>query len=264
MKFLTTPYHFNLINDYSRISAFYEGINSFFKDKNNNKNLISYDIGCGSGILTYFLANKSNEVIAIEKDKKTFETAKENLKNFKNIKLINSDILDTNFDKNADLVICEMLDTALIDEEELSSLNYIHQFLNPNFQIIPEGIINIAEIVLTDRDYIHYEDDTIKNNYEVISDSINYLNIDFSKKINPYFKDILKFKINNSSYVNAIKITTFTNVYKDIICGPTPMLNPPLFIPIDKVFLKKNSKLIIELEYIMSEGLKTIKTNIIR
>ena len=263
MKFFTTPYHFNLLNDESRISAFYEAINEFFKDKNNSKDLVVFDIGCGSGILTYFLKDKSNFITAVEKDEKTFKTAQENLKNFQNINLINSDILDVDFNKKADLIICEMLDTALIDEEEVSSINHIHNYLNNDFQIIPEGIINIAELVFTDRDYIHYEDDTVKNNFEVLSDSINYLNIDFKNKINPNFKDILVFKLNKSSIANGIKITTFTKVYKNIICGPTPMLNPPLFIPFDEIYLKEDSKIKIELEYIMSGGIESIKSKVI-
>lgn len=263
MKFLTTPYHFNLLNDKSRISVFYEAINEFFKDKNNSDNITVFDIGSGSGILTYFLKDKSANIIAIEKDEKTFEVLKENLKDFKNVKLINSDILDLDFNEKADLIICEMLDTALIDEEQVSSINHIHNYLNKDFQIIPEGVINIAELVFTDREYIHYEDDTVKNNYITLSDSVNYLNIDFRKKINPNFKDILEFKLNKSSKANGIKITTFTKVYNNIICGPTPMLNPPLFIPFEETFLKKDDKIQIELEYVMAQGIGSIKSKVI-
>ncbi|MDL2270358.1 methyltransferase domain-containing protein [Methanobrevibacter sp. OttesenSCG-928-I08] len=264
MKFLTTSYHFNLLRDLERLSAFYEAINDFFLLNKHKINITVLDIGCGSGVLSYFALNHAESIIAIEKDVETFKCAKENLKNFNNIELINSDVLDVDFKTKADLVICEMLDTALIDEEEVIALNYIHDFLNPDFQIIPEGIINYAELVWTNRDYLHYEDETVKNNYEIISNSLNYSNFDFSKKIDRNFRKVLEFDIIKDSILNSIKITTFTKVFKNIISGPTPMMNPEIFIPLPETKVKAGDKIKIHLEYIMGGGLDSIKTDIIR
>ena len=50
MKFKTTHYHFDLLKDEERISAFYEAI----EDLSVNQEL-AYDLGCGSGILSFFL-----------------------------------------------------------------------------------------------------------------------------------------------------------------------------------------------------------------
>ncbi|WP_409200888.1 methyltransferase domain-containing protein [Methanobrevibacter sp. DSM 116169] len=262
MKFLTTHYHFNLLNDNDRLSSFYEAINDFFL-LNNSDDLNILDIGCGSGILSYFIAcNTNSNIIAIEKDKKTYETAKENLKNFKNIEILNLDILDFKSDVKFDLIICEMLDTALIDEEEVLALNHIHENLKESSKIIPEGIINIAELAYTNREYIHNEDDSIKNSYEILSKAINYSNYNFSSNINPKFQSSLEFTVCKNSKINSIKITTFTKLSKNIICGPTPMLNPPLFIPIDEINVLKGDKIAIDLEYIMGQGLETIKTNL--
>ena len=51
------------------------------------------EIGPGIGNLTKILAQKAKKVIAIEKDKKMCEILKETLKEFKNIEVINQDIL---------------------------------------------------------------------------------------------------------------------------------------------------------------------------
>lgn len=77
-----------------------------------------YDLGCGSGILSFFLNSYFKEIIAIEQDFKASRCAKENLKSFKNIEVVNEDVLKYDFSKKCDLIVCEMLDTALIDEEE--------------------------------------------------------------------------------------------------------------------------------------------------
>ena len=51
------------------------------------------EIGPGTGILTKELAKKAKKVIAIEKDPEMVEILKEELKNFKNVKVIQTDIL---------------------------------------------------------------------------------------------------------------------------------------------------------------------------
>ena len=40
-----------------------------------------------------------------------------------------------------------MLDTGLIDEEEVPVLNYAKNFLKEDGKIIPQGIINSAELI---------------------------------------------------------------------------------------------------------------------
>jgi len=54
------------------------------------------EIGPGIGTLTQELAQKSKKVIAVEKDKKMIEILKETLKEYKNVKIINANILKFN------------------------------------------------------------------------------------------------------------------------------------------------------------------------
>ena len=54
---------------------------------------IVLEVGPGIGTLTVELAKVVKKVIAVEKDKKMCEILKETLSDFKNIKIINDDIL---------------------------------------------------------------------------------------------------------------------------------------------------------------------------
>lgn len=54
---------------------------------------IILEIGPGVGVITQELAKKVKKVIAVEKDLKMVEILKETLKDFKNVKIINKDIL---------------------------------------------------------------------------------------------------------------------------------------------------------------------------
>ena len=253
MKFKTTPYHFDLLKDEKRLSAFFEAI----EDLSHNQDL-AYDLGCGSGILSFFLNPYFKEIIAIEQDVKASICAKENLKNFKNIKVINEDVLNYTFSKKCDLIVCEMLDTALIDEEEVQVLNYARNYLKNDGKIIPQGIINIIELAHLERDYIHY-DENIK--HEVLSNPVVYDKIDFIDNINPNFEKIISLKAKKDCLVNGLKITTITKLNDNLVCGPTPMLNPPLLIPLNEKIVKCNDLINVKLKYIMGKGIETIEAN---
>jgi 16S rRNA (adenine1518-N6/adenine1519-N6)-dimethyltransferase len=58
-------------------------------------NDVVLEVGSGTGSLTSALAEKAGRVIAVEYDRTLAEIAKEQLAQFKNIDLINADILDT-------------------------------------------------------------------------------------------------------------------------------------------------------------------------
>ena len=252
MKFKTTPYHSDLLKDHERLAGFYNAICEYSSNKD-----LAYDLGCGSGILSYFLSSFFDEIISLEIDVKTAQCAKENLANFSNIQVVNSDVLEYDFEKKADLIVCEMMDTALIDEEQIPVLNHARKFLKKTGEIIPKGIINTVELVNLERDYVHWDEEGV--HYELFSDAKVYSKLDFLEDINPNFEEIISVKANRDGMVNGLKITTFTKLNDDIICGPTPMLNPPLLVPLDNRSVKSNDLIIVKLKYIMGKGIESIK-----
>ena len=183
--------------------------------------------------------------------------AKENLADFENIKVINSDVLSYDFTKKADLIVCEMLDTALIDEEEVPVLNRARKFLKDDGKIIPQGIINTVELAHLERHYLHWDEGV---NYEILSEPVVYDEINFLEDIEPDFKMELKLKADCDALLNGLKITTYTKLTEDIIAGPMPMLNPPLLIPLDERQIKENDFINVELKYIMGNGIESIET----
>ena len=274
MKFFTTPYHFNLLKDNERLTVFHEAIKNYYTrhnihypaDRDIKLEKTALDIGCGTGVLSFFASKYFKNVVAIDIDDKIIDCAKksfENINRLDSIKFYCENALNSTFKEKVDSIICEMLDTALIDEEEVQVLNHFHALLKDKGEIIPKGIINIVEPVSMERNNIHYEDDFHNPKHEILGDYVKYSEFDFSRLIDIKFKTTLEFKIAIDSKVNGIKITTFTILNQDIVCGPTPMLNPSLLIPIGEKKVKKGEKIKISLEYVMGGGLQTIKAFII-
>ena len=150
-----------------------------------------------------------------------------------------------------------MLDTALIDEEEVPVLNYAKKFLKDDGIIIPQAIINTVELVNLERHYIHWDEGV---NYESYSKPIVYSEFNFLNDINPEFEADLSLKSDKSGIINGLKITSYTKLNENLIVGPLPMLNPPLLIPLDEKTVNVNDLINIKLKYIMGNGIGSIKT----
>jgi predicted RNA methylase len=257
MKFFTTPYHYNLLQDTERLSAFYEAIS-------NNDWDVVYDLGTGSGILSYFAAPTSNFIFALEKNPKSSQCATKNLKKCHNVQIINTDIIDFEFKQKADLIICEMLDTALIDEEQVPVLNKALKYLKPSGTVIPFGVLNGAEPVFMQSPRICYQDveDINFPKYQNMGNLVIFNKIIFEPDMVERVSVDIEFKISISGKINALKLTSFTLIEHNLICGPTPMLNPPLFVPIEEINLNKDETLKLNLSYAMGGGLDTIRTKI--
>ena len=69
-------------------------IKKVIRAANLNSKDIVLEIGPGTGALTQEIAKTVKKVIAVEKDPRMCEALKENLKDFKNIEIINQDILN--------------------------------------------------------------------------------------------------------------------------------------------------------------------------
>lgn len=266
MKQIINTYHHDLTSDPERLAGFYEAIQSKAKG-------IVYDIGTGSGILSIWASTYSNFVYAVEINQHVAKRTRSRLKSFKNIKVITGDAKDTLFLKNADLkkadlIICEMLDTALIDEEQVPVLNSVMKYLKNDGEIIPHGVINCVEPVQTAVEHICYEEHGSPKN-EVLGDLTTYSTIQFkgdtTSKLKPIEEKVdtaVDLKVNKKGVVSGIKITTFTLITPEIICGPTPMLNPPLIIPTNSLRVNTGDTVKLHLSYIMGGGLDSIKTSI--
>ena len=222
---------------------------------------IVYDIGAGSGILTAWAVPYADFIYSVEIDPTIADCTEKFLENFKNVSFIQGDAGNLKFPQKADFILCEMLDTALIDEEQVPVINSLLKYLKKTGQIIPYGIINGIEPAYTKTEYICYQEND-KPQCKTLGPLNIYSKYQFGKYINPQADFKLKLKISEDGLLSSIMITTFTLITPEIICGPTPMMNPPLIIPTEKLKVKKGDTVKIDLSYQMGGGLNTIKTRV--
>ena len=249
-------YHHNLTSDYERLAGFYEAII-------NKVERTVYDIGTGSGILSAFAVPYADFIYSIEHDPAVARKTRLFLEDFKNVSFIEGDARKIHFPQKADFIICEMLDTALIDEEQVPVLNSVIKYLKKNGEVIPRGIINAVEPIYMEAKHLCYLEDG-RPSHQTLGPLLTYSNYDFREPINPHANFGLQLKIIRDGILGGLKITTFTLITPDIICGPTPMFNPPLMIPIEKLKVKRGEIVTVNLSYIMGGGLNSIRSKVKR
>ena len=76
----------------SELKNIFDQYFNIFPLKELNKNLIGFDLGCGSGRWAKFIAPKVKKLNCIDPSVEAISVAKKNLINFKNINYINSEV----------------------------------------------------------------------------------------------------------------------------------------------------------------------------
>ncbi|RAP51538.1 MAG: hypothetical protein BZ138_04875 [Methanosphaera sp. rholeuAM270] len=248
-------YYDDLTKDEKRVSVFREAI---IREAHG----ITFDLGTGSGILAGFASKYAKKVYAFEINPLVIRHyTRENLEKYDNITLIEADLTDYEFQEKPDVVICEMLDTALIDEQQATVINNILNYTKNDTIFIPKSTYDTITIGSADIAHIHYVENDFPS-FTAYSDEQKYNEVHFQKRIDQNFKSDMNIKIKKSGTVNCIRLTTYTRLTKDLITKPTPMLNPPLLIPVKETKVNEEEEIIIHLEYIMGGGLNSIKANI--
>ena len=104
-----------------------------------NENDVVLEIGTGTGGLTRLLAERSRHVFTVEVDRKLFEMASDILKLYKNVTIINADILKTKHELNPDI---PALMLNWLKEHDQSHIKVVS---NLPYNISTPVIINLLE-----------------------------------------------------------------------------------------------------------------------
>lgn len=250
-------YYDDLTKDKKRVSIFKKAITQYAHG-------LTYDLGTGSGILAIIASEYADKVYAYEINPLVIKHyTKANIQQYNNITLIEADASTHEFKEKPDVIICEMLDTALIDEEQATVINNIQKYTKKDTIYIPHSTYDTIILGKSNITNITYQENN-QPQFEEYTEEIQYNETIFTQKINTNFEKEIEITSQKTGTINSIKITTYTRVTEQLITKPTPMLNPPLIIPINKTKIHKGEKIIIKIKYKMGGGLNTIKTNIQR
>ena len=92
------------------------------------------EMACGTGNLTYHLANNRYNLVAFDLSSEMLAIAYEKLRKFKNVKLLNQNMVNFNINMNFDCVVsvCDSINYILNEEELLKCFENAYKHLRNN------------------------------------------------------------------------------------------------------------------------------------
>lgn len=155
-QFIPTHYHANMLNDEARMRGFREAISYLVPEGGKVA-----ELGGGTGVLSYFAAQRASKVWCVEFNPDLVVTAKSLLKQNPNgdrVEVVHADASTWLPPEPVDVVICEMLHTGLLREQQVSILHnfkqrYLEHFGGPLPAFIPEACLQAVQAV--EQDFTH-------------------------------------------------------------------------------------------------------------
>lgn len=246
--------------DNTRVNAFKKAFEKYdFTDKT------VCEAGIGTMALTHHFMPKIKKAYLIENNPELREVIYKKLKknNWENkVELIFGDAMKTELPEKVDYIIGEMMSIYCGNEYQVQVFKHLRQFLKPGGKLLPERIINIAQLARADFDdtHKHYPINFSRHLPELLSlQSVvnridlyteNKLSINQSTPITPIL----------SGEVNAIYMRSFVQVANDCNFTGTDSLMPPTVCKLEKpVYINHGKTVHLKCHYTYGTSLDEAK-----
>jgi len=264
--------------DKERTSAFQKAIKAKVK-----KNDTVIDLGTGSGIMALFAVKAgAKKVFAIEFDPFVASIAKrifrENQSLSKKISLLIEDARTASFQKKVkfDVVISEMLTTAMIDEPQVRAVNNLHtkEFIDSSTCFIPERQDTFAALAHADYSLFGVATPMIlhlwkwhnwsKLKLKMMSTHTLLNSISFKEINKEKFATTIEIIARRAGLVNGLYLTSKSILSEGIAVGDTEAMNAPMLIPLKKgKKVVTNQKVRIKVAYTFGGGYGNFRVDIL-
>lgn len=255
-QFIPVHYHHNMLMDNRRMSGFKAAIDYVVAP--GSKVL---ELGGGTGVLSWFAAAKAEKVWCVEYNPDLVREAKRFLAQNENghkVEVVHGDAFEYLPPEPVDVVICEMIHTAMLREKQVQVIEsfkqrYLEKFGGPLPKFIPEAMIMAVQPLQQDYSFEGFnapivqfqEPTTIQNGTVELAQPSVYTMLDFTVPVNP---DILwqgVFRVERDGVVNALRFVT-KNILAVMMEKSTTIdwLNQYLVLPLgEPVAVKAGQKL---------------------
>lgn len=230
-QFIPLHYHFQMLSDTYRMNAFRTAIEQVVKPGHR-----VVELGSGTGVMSSFAAKQGAQVWAVEYNPALVSASRKFLSEnglSDRVQVIEADASLWLPQEPVDLVICEMLHSALLREKQVQVISAFRDAHHARFgkvpQILPAATLLAVQPVCQCYDFYGYHAAVplfqspyhISDNCSPCSDPVVYKIIDYSNAhIENYETDAL-FTFQQDTKVNALNFITKSLLTMDLCTGNT-------------------------------------------
>jgi predicted RNA methylase len=273
-----TDFPYQCLLDYKRTRAFQAAIRAVVRQDD-----VVLDAGAGSGILSFFAAQAgAKKVYAVEVDPFLASCLARSVRcnNFSDvIEVIQGDIHSAELPEGVDVFICEMMETGLMDEMQVTAINalYKRNVITSRTRLIPFQYETLIELGFTSfnyygfkifapkHDWPHYscrDNGWLKTEFLSLSYPHRVSVIDFQWPIENRVDTSVPIKAKNTGIINAVRISARAHLAKEVILGATNALNGDKILPVNETRLTKGQVIKAGVSYQMSGGLASLQVKL--
>jgi len=273
-QFIPLHYHYQMLSDKNRMDAFTAAIADVVLSSHR-----VVDLGSGTGVLSYNAAQKGANVQSVEYNPAMVDCSRQLIaKNptVGNVEVIHANAAEWMSDEPVDVVICEMLHSALIREKQVE---VISRFRDEHFKrfgktpvFMPTATLLAVQPVLQDYDFAGFhapvplfEDAYAKNDSLIqVCDPHVYKMVDYNDVALDPIEGDLEFEIQQDCKTNALRFITKSILSMDLVTGKTTdWYNQHMVFPLDgEIKLKAASKMRIKFNYAPGDSIEKLQKSI--
>jgi type I protein arginine methyltransferase len=222
-------YHVPMLLDQHRMDSFQRALAEVVRP-----GLHVLDLGAGTGVLSFFAAQRGARVTAIEREPVVLAAARSALANAggQRIRLVHADAREFIPDEPVDVVVCEMMHVGQLRERQIEVIdafkrNYRTRFDGPLPRFIPEACVQAVQPVQQDftfhgyavaapqfQDPFAYQDRTT----ELAAPQV-YQRFFYDAALPDDCSADLEFTLDRAGWVNAIRVVT-KNILVALLAPP--------------------------------------------
>lgn len=274
-QFIPLHYHYQMLSDASRMTAFKSAIEKIVTPKHRVA-----ELGSGTGVLSSFAARKGAQVWSVEFNPALVSASRrfisENGLSHK-VHISQGDAANWLPPEPVDLVVCEMLHSALLREKQLHVVSAFRDAHLARFGVAPRILPNatllgvqavnqcydfngyFAPVPLFQSPYYTAED------CSPCSDPVVYKVIDYDNAHVETFEAEVTFQFKKEENVNALRFITKSLLAMDAYTGQTiDWHSQYLILPLCKSFeMKAGQEMRVKFKYRPGEPIETLNNAIV-
>jgi len=220
-QFIPLHYHYQMLLDQARMQGFKAAIERIVPAGGT-----VLELGGGTGVLSFFASSRAAQVYCVERNPQMVQAAKSFLAMnscAEIVEVIEADAMEYVPREPVDVVICEMLHSALLREKQIQVIdafkrNYRQKFPAPQPlpAFIPEATILAAQAVCQDFNFLGYraplpmffEPTKDQPLTQELSNPVVYSTFEYKKELPFSFSPDLVLEITKPGLLNAVRFVT--------------------------------------------------------
>jgi len=260
---------------------------------------IVVDAGAGSGILSFFAAEAgASKVYAVEVDPLlasclTQSARANDLQDV--VEVVQGDIHTAPLPRAVDVLVCEMMETGLLEERQASVINLLIEtgVIGPQTRVIPSRYETFLELGFSDFNYYGYEvlmpkhdwpqyrghprpasegacscaqgvagTGWLASDFRLLSSAGRVSSVDFQQPILQQVDQTLVLHAAASGVANAVRISARAELCPGVTLGATNALNGDKVLPIEEAWLSQGQDVRARVRYQMGSGLSSLRVQL--